>query len=100
MRNSEDKFFQEQTPYFMETVYTKLPLEGRENGLQVSGIDVATGQPFTTTVAPENLATYYGELNDIAEEFVEDSDYISFRQFSLRIFPSSQIFGEGFPYQR
>ena len=61
----------------------KTTLEGRENGLQVSGIDVATGQPFTTTVAPENLATYYGELNDIAEEFVEDSDYISFRQFSL-----------------
>ena len=58
-------------------------LEGRENGLTVSGIDVDTDQPFTTTVAPENLSTYYGEINDIAEEFVEDSDYIKFRQMSL-----------------
>tara|TARA_R110000744_G_scaffold32116_3_gene75285 strand:- start:742 stop:3846 length:3105 start_codon:yes stop_codon:yes gene_type:complete len=61
----------------------KNTLEGRENGLTVSGIDVANGQPFTTTVAPEDLETYYGEINDIAEEFVEDSDYIKFRQMSI-----------------
>ncbi|MDX1326657.1 MAG: SusC/RagA family TonB-linked outer membrane protein [Arenibacter sp.] len=61
----------------------KETLEGRENGLSVSGIDADTGQPFTTTVAPEFLQTYYGEINDIAEEFVEDSDYIKFRQVSL-----------------
>jgi hypothetical protein len=68
----------------------KATLEGRENGLEVSGIDGATfdadagtGQPFTATVAPENLQTYYGNINDIAEEFVEDSDYIKFRQMSL-----------------
>ncbi|MEX0289136.1 MAG: SusC/RagA family TonB-linked outer membrane protein [Flavobacteriaceae bacterium] len=61
----------------------KATLAGRENGLTVSGIDAATDQPFTTTVAPENLQTYYGEINDIAEEFVEDSDYIKFRQMSL-----------------
>lgn len=34
-------------------------------------------------MAPENLADYYGEIADIAEEFVEDSDYIKFRQLSL-----------------
>jgi len=61
----------------------KKTLEGRETGLTVSGIDAATDQPFTTTVAPENLQTYWGQLNDIAEEFVEDSDYIKFRQLSL-----------------
>ena len=61
----------------------KATLAGRANGLTVSGIDAATDQPFTTTVAPENLQTYYGEINDIAEEFVEDSDYIKFRQMSL-----------------
>jgi len=61
----------------------KATLEGRENGLTVSGIDAATDQPFTTTVAPENLQTYWGEINDIAEEFVEDSDYIKFRQMSI-----------------
>ena len=58
-------------------------VEGRENGLTVSGIDAATGQAFTTTVAPENLSTYYGEINDIAEHFVEDSDFIKLRQLSL-----------------
>ncbi|HMB61767.1 MAG TPA: SusC/RagA family TonB-linked outer membrane protein [Eudoraea sp.] len=61
----------------------KATLEGRESGLTVSGIDAATDQPFTTTVAPENLSTYYGEINDIAEHFVEDSDYIKLRQVSL-----------------
>ena len=60
----------------------KNTLEGRENGLTVSGVD-QTGAAFTTTVAPENLADYYGEIADIAEEFVEDSDYIKFRQLSL-----------------
>lgn len=61
----------------------KATLEGRETGLTVSGIDAATDQPFTTTIAPENLSTYYGEINDIAEHFVEDSDYIKLRQVSL-----------------
>jgi len=61
----------------------KNTLEGRENGLTVSGIDNATDQPFTTTVAPENLQTYWGEISQIAEEFVEDSDYIKFRQLSI-----------------
>lgn len=61
----------------------KATLEGRETGLTVSGIDNATDLPFTTTVAPENLQTYWGEINDIAEEFVEDSDFIKLRQLSL-----------------
>lgn len=61
----------------------KNTLEGRETGLTVSGIDNATDLPFTTTVAPEDLQTYWGEINDIAEEFVEDSDFIKFRQISL-----------------
>lgn len=61
----------------------KATLDGRESGLTVSGIDAATDQPFTTTVAPENLSTYWSEINDIAEEFVTDSDYIKFRQMSL-----------------
>ena len=67
-------------------------VEGRENGLTVSGIDAATGQAFTTTVAPENLSTYYGEINDIAEHFVEDSDFIKLRQLSLGYqFPNESL---------
>lgn len=61
----------------------KETLKGRENGLVVTGIDGDTGQEFTTTVAPEDLQTYYGRVSRIAEEFVEDSDYIKFREFSL-----------------
>lgn len=61
----------------------KATLEGRETGLTVSGIDNATDLPFTTTVAPENLQTYWGEISQIAEEFVEDSDFIKLRQLSL-----------------
>ncbi|MCI2228754.1 SusC/RagA family TonB-linked outer membrane protein [Polaribacter sp. MSW13] len=65
----------------------KKTLEGRENGLVVSGIDDATGQPFTMTVAPENLRTYYGfigeENSGISEEFVYSTDFIKFRELSL-----------------
>lgn len=65
----------------------KKTLEGRENGLEVSGIDDATGQPFTMTVAPENLRTYYGiigeENSGIAEEFIYSTDFIKFRELSL-----------------
>ena len=56
--------------------------------------DAGTGTSFTTTVSPENLQTYWGRVNDIAEEFVEDSDYIKFRQLSLGYtFPSEWLDG-------
>ncbi len=65
----------------------KKTLEGRENGLVVSGIDDATGEPFTRTVAPENLRTYYGRIGEessgISEEFVYSTDFIKFRELSL-----------------
>ncbi|WP_188653771.1 SusC/RagA family TonB-linked outer membrane protein [Yeosuana aromativorans] len=66
---------------------TKKTLKGRETGLEVSGIDNATGQPFTTTVAPENIGNYWGligaETTGIAEEFVYSTDFIKFRELSL-----------------
>lgn len=78
-------------------------LEGRENGLSVTGIDGATfdadagtGSSFTATVAPENLSTYYGRVNDIAEFFVEDSDYIRFRQLSIGYSLPSKILDKTF----
>ena len=68
----------------------KETLEGRVNGLTVTGIDGATfdadagtGQSFTATIAPEFLANYYGRLGGIAEQFVENADYIKFREFSF-----------------
>ncbi|TXD47889.1 SusC/RagA family TonB-linked outer membrane protein [Polaribacter sp. IC073] len=65
----------------------KKTLQGREDGLEVSGIDNATGQAFTKVVAPENLRTYYGfigeENSGISEEFVYSTDFIKFRELSL-----------------
>ena len=61
----------------------KATLEGRANGLEVSGINGDTGSPFTATVAPEDLQTYYGRISRIAEQFVEDSDFIKLRQLSV-----------------
>ncbi len=64
----------------------KKTLRGRENGLEVSGVDT-NGNPFTTTVAPKDLRTYYGfiaaENSGIAEEFVYDTDFIKFRELSI-----------------
>lgn len=78
-------------------------LEGRETGLSVTGIDGASfdedsgsGSSFTATVAPENLSTYYGRVNDIAEFFVEDSDYIRFRQMSIGYSLPSKILDRTF----
>ncbi len=70
----------------------KETLVGREGGLEVTGIDGATGNSFTTTVAPENLSTYYGRISSIAEHFVSDADYIKFRQLSISYsLPSSLL---------
>jgi TonB-linked SusC/RagA family outer membrane protein len=66
---------------------TKKTLEGRDSGLEVSGIDNATGQPFTTTVSPSSIGNYWGvigaETTGIAEEFVYSTDFIKFRELSL-----------------
>lgn len=81
----------------------KKTIEGREGGLSVTGVDGATfdentgsGTSFTTTVAPENLQTYWGRVNDIAEEFVEDADYIKFRQLSFGYTLPSQVLDKTF----
>ncbi len=60
----------------------KETLVGRENGLPLSGVD-QDGNFFNTVIAPENLGTYYGAETGIAERFVDDADYIKFRQLSI-----------------
>ncbi len=59
-----------------------LTLEGRESGLPVAGID-SNGNPFATTVAPADLAIYWGRETGIAERWVDDADFIKFRQLSI-----------------
>jgi TonB-linked SusC/RagA family outer membrane protein len=60
----------------------KQTLEGRVDGLPVSGID-SNGNPFSTTVEPADLAIYYGRETGIAERWVEDANFVKFRQLSF-----------------
>ncbi len=57
-------------------------LVGRENGLQIDGFD-SSGADYSTTIAAENVETYYKRLYEIAEEHIQDADFIKFREFSL-----------------
>lgn len=61
---------------------SKNTLVGRENGIDINGFD-ADGESFSTTIAPENVETYYKKLYEIAEEHIQDADFIKFREFSL-----------------
>ncbi|HIP48986.1 MAG TPA: SusC/RagA family TonB-linked outer membrane protein [Lutibacter sp.] len=73
----------------------KKTLEGRENGLAVSGVFQSgvdgNGDPifenFETTVAPKDLQKYYGgigaENTGIAEEFIYSTDFFKLRSLSL-----------------
>lgn len=74
----------------------KKTIEGRENGLKVSGIDQATGNEFTTTVPVKDLETYYGNITaenlGIAEEFIYSTDFVKLRELSVSYqLPSSII---------
>ncbi|TSE07312.1 SusC/RagA family TonB-linked outer membrane protein [Aquimarina algiphila] len=69
----------------------KRTLEGREGGLTVTGVDEA-GNPFTFTHDNTTLQAYYGRISGIAEEVVEDADFIKLRQLSLGYtFPSKLL---------
>ncbi len=62
-------------------------LEGRENGLEISGMDKETGEHFTKTIEPKDLSIYYNYLTaenaGIAEAFVYSTDFIKFREVTL-----------------
>lgn len=69
----------------------KATLEGRENGLEISGVD-EEGNAGTWTIAPENLQDYYGRYNDIVEYFVYDADFIKLRSLTLGYtFPADKL---------
>ncbi len=68
----------------------KATLEGREDGLTISGVDTE-GNPQTWNIlpnTPENeeevtVQDYYGELSGIAEYFVEDASFVKLRSLTL-----------------
>jgi len=57
-------------------------LEGRANGLDVSGVDT-DGNAFSTTIEPENVQIYYQKLYQIAEANMQAADFIKMREVSL-----------------
>lgn len=61
---------------------SKNTLVGRENGIAVQGFNSA-GEDFATTIPAENVDSYYKKLYEIAEEHIQDADFIKFREFSL-----------------
>ncbi|MFH6945988.1 SusC/RagA family TonB-linked outer membrane protein [Flavobacterium sp. FlaQc-50] len=58
---------------------TKMTLEGRENGLPISGVD-PSGNPVNMVISPENLRTYYDGLRNISSYFVYDASFVKLRQ--------------------
>ncbi len=69
----------------------KRTLNGREGGLTVTGVNENGGQ-FSFTHDNTTLQNYYGRLANIAEEVIEDADFIKLRQLSLGYtFPSQML---------
>ena len=57
-------------------------LEGRESGLDVSGVD-EEGAAFSYHIDAADIQTYYQRVWGITEEFIEDASFIKLRQFTL-----------------
>ncbi|SFU37349.1 TonB-linked outer membrane protein, SusC/RagA family [Pustulibacterium marinum] len=74
---------------------SKNTLVGRENGLDVSGVD-SDGNVFSTTLAPSEVDTYYQQLYSIAEANIQSADFIKFREISLGYSVPSSILEKTF----
>ncbi|MDR6196397.1 SusC/RagA family protein [Siphonobacter sp. SORGH_AS_0500] len=57
----------------------KRTLDGRENGLTVTGV-TASGDAFTKTIAKENLRPYYDNDKNYTELFLHDASFVKLRQ--------------------
>ncbi len=73
----------------------KRTLEGREGGLTVTGVNEA-GEPFSFTHDNATLESYYSRISGIAEEIVEDADFIKLRQLSLGYSFPTQLLSKTF----
>jgi TonB-linked SusC/RagA family outer membrane protein len=64
----------------------KTTLPGRENGLQLNGVDQA-GNPYSRTVPVSNLRSYYDNYKSYSELFLHDGGFVKLRQviFSYNI---------------
>ncbi len=57
-------------------------LEGRETGIDVSGVD-EDGDAFNYHVEAEDLQDYWGRISGFASEFVADASFAKLRQFTI-----------------
>jgi len=60
----------------------KMTLPGRENGLQVSGVD-QKGNAYTNTIPATALRSYYDNYKSYSEMFMQDGSFIKLRQIVL-----------------
>jgi len=60
----------------------KRTLDGRENGLTVTGV-TRSGDAYTNTIAKENLRTYYDNDKNYTELFLHDGSFVKLRQAIL-----------------
>ncbi|QDK79287.1 SusC/RagA family TonB-linked outer membrane protein [Spirosoma sp. KCTC 42546] len=69
----------------------KRTLDGRENGLTLTGV-TPTGDTYTRTVAKENLRVYYDNDKNYTDLFLHDGSFVKLRQviFSYNI-PTSAL---------
>ena len=61
---------------------TKATLPGRENGLQLTGVDL-NGDPYSRVVPVEELDTYYDNQKNYTDIFVYDGSFVKLRQVIL-----------------
>jgi outer membrane receptor protein involved in Fe transport len=64
----------------------KKTLAGRENGLELTGVD-QNGNDYTNTIPVENLRLYYDNTKNYTDQFLYDGSFVKLRQvvFSYQI---------------
>jgi len=74
-----NKVFSIKEVYATRLGLMKSTLEGRENGLTLSGVDQA-GNPYSATIPVSGLRAYYNDLRNYSELFIHDGSFIKLRQ--------------------
>lgn len=60
----------------------KKTLKGRENGLELSGVD-QNGNAYTNTIPVSNLRLYYDNTKNYTDQFMYDGSFVKLRQVVL-----------------
>lgn len=71
-------YFSRHERYMFRFGFDKRTLPGRENGLTVEGVD-ENGDPFTHTWPASFMATYYNNMGNFRQLFVQDGSFVKLR---------------------